>query len=69
VKLLDFGIARLRRTVTRKRRTDPGYRAVTPEFGAPEMITGQPISTATDVYSAGVMLVALLSGASDHAGG
>ena len=63
VKLLDFGIARLlaggSADITL---TDPGYRALTPEFGAPEMVTGKPVSTATDVYSAGVLLFALLSG-------
>ena len=63
VKLLDFGIARLLAEGSAEvTLTDPGYRALTPEYGAPEMITGKPISTATDVYSAGVLLFALLSG-------
>ena len=63
VKLLDFGIARLlAEGSTEVTLTDPGYRALTPEYGAPEMITGKPVSTATDVYSAGVLLFALLSG-------
>ena len=63
VKLLDFGIARLLdEGSTDVTITDPGYRALTLEFGAPEMATGQPISTATDVYSACVLLFALLSG-------
>ena len=63
VKLLDFGIARLLAERSAELTlTDPGYRALTPEFGAPEMVTGKPISTTTDVYSAGVLLFALLSG-------
>ena len=62
VKLLDFGIARMLSDGEQVTLTDPGYRALTPEYGAPEMITGQPISTATDVYSAGVTLYVLLSG-------
>jgi eukaryotic-like serine/threonine-protein kinase len=61
VKLLDFGIARLLGEGSTEV-TDPGFRALTPEYGAPEMVTGHSISTATDVYSAGVLLFALLSG-------
>src|SRR5688572_6164604 len=57
VKLLDFGIARmLSEGQAELSLTDPGYRALTPEYGAPETITGKPVSTATDVYSAGVLL-------------
>jgi len=62
-KLLDFGIARLIEpdpgepaTVTR------AGEALTPEFAAPEQVTGGPITTVTDVYSLGVLLCVLLTG-------
>ena len=35
---------------------------MTPEFAAPEQVRGTPISTATDVYSLGVLLYLLLTG-------
>jgi eukaryotic-like serine/threonine-protein kinase len=65
VKLLDFGIAKLLEAdaagapflLTRE-----GEQALTPEFAAPEQITGGPVTTATDVYSLGVLLYLLLSG-------
>jgi len=63
-RLLDFGIAKLidpdpgeAATVTRE-----GGTALTPEFAAPEQVTGAHITTATDIYSLGVLLCVLLTG-------
>jgi len=64
VKLLDFGIAKLLRTSESDEddtlRTE--LQAMTPEFAAPEQILGRPVTTATDVYSLGVLLYFLLAG-------
>ncbi|MBL8986319.1 MAG: serine/threonine protein kinase [Gemmatimonadetes bacterium] len=66
VKLLDFGIAKLldqgRPTGGPGTLTEEGGRAFTPEYAAPELFLGEPVSTATDIYSLGVMLYVLLSG-------
>jgi len=64
VKLLDFGIAKLL-TDGEARATDLtelGGRAFTVSYASPEQVAGQPMSTASDVYSLGVVLFELLSG-------
>lgn len=66
VKLLDFGIAKMleegRAVSGPSTLTDDSGRAMTPAYAAPEVILGEPVSTATDVYSAAVLLYQLLAG-------
>jgi len=66
VKLLDFGIAKLLEdggeSAEATALSREGGLALTPEFAAPEQVTGGAITTATDVYSAGILLFVLLGG-------
>ena len=63
--LLDFGLMKLLASYgsgPREAEATAPPRPLTPDFASPEQFRGQNLTTATDVYSAGVMLYWLLTG-------
>jgi len=64
VKLLDFGIAKLLAADVATTEPDTGtaMSMMTPEYASPEQIRGEPLTTATDIYSLGVLLYELMAG-------
>lgn len=62
-KLLDFGIAKLLDSETASERTATGMQLMTPAYASPEQVRGELISTSSDIYSLGVLLFELLTGA------
>jgi len=64
-RLLDFGTAKLLSpSVARTggELTREGYQSFTPQYASPEQVLGNPITTASDTYSMGVLLYLLLTG-------
>ncbi len=68
VKLLDFGIAKALDPLEGLHDRDGGHTTVggvrpyTPHYASPEQVRGEPVSTATDIYSLGVLLYQMLTG-------
>lgn len=60
-RLLDFGIAKLLAPGPGEG-TLTSLRPLTPESASPEQVRGEPITTASDIYSLGVLLYGLLTG-------
>jgi len=69
VKLLDFGVAKLLQPSAPEVAAAPAatvMHAFTPSFASPEQVLGLAITTASDIYSLGVVLYHLLTGRSPY---
>jgi non-specific serine/threonine protein kinase/serine/threonine-protein kinase len=62
VKLLDFGIAHVMGE-DEAGLTRTGQRVMTPAYASPEQVRGEPVTTASDVYSLGVLVYEILADA------
>jgi len=62
VKVVDFGLAKLKADASTPNVTMPGIVCGTPDYMAPEQGRGDPIDGRSDLYGVGVMLFQLLTG-------
>src|SRR5882724_3257841 len=66
VKIMDFGIARMRTTADFK--TSTGMVLGTPKYMSPEQIAGLPVDQRSDIFSLGIVLYEMLTGTRLFAG-
>lgn len=66
-KLIDFGLAKASRDVAQKL-TETGTVHGTPHYMSPEQCRGEDVSSASDIYSVGVLLYEMLAGKPPFAG-
>ncbi|MBL8743900.1 MAG: serine/threonine protein kinase, partial [Myxococcales bacterium] len=62
VKVLDFGLAKLKEAAPESRIISQGMLLGTPHYMAPEQIRGEPIDGQADVYGVGALMYVALTG-------
>jgi serine/threonine-protein kinase len=62
VKVVDFGLAKMRAETQQPGITSPGIVCGTPEYMSPEQARGDPLDARSDLYAVGVILYQLLTG-------